>query len=379
MQRRRWISLALASGLPAGWPLACLAASPPRDASGATAPAGVTRRPLVFPVDFGAHPDTRIEWWYLTGALSAEGETAATPQFGFQITFFRLRTGVADEHPSRFAARQLVFAHVALSSVANGELRHDQASARSGFEIADASTGDTAVWLRGWRLQREGPVAASRYRAQVESASARFGFDLSFTASRPPLLQGEAGFSRKGPQPAQASHYYSQPQLSTRGRLLIDGKPLQVGGKAWLDHEWSNSLLDDAAVGWDWIGINLDDGSALTAFRLRRADGSSLYAGGSWRPADGDGRSFTPDEVSFTPRRRWRSPHTQADYPVQWDVRTAVGDFRVDALFDDQELDSRRSTGAVYWEGISRLSDGSGRVLGHGYLEMTGYASRLQI
>jgi predicted secreted hydrolase len=150
-----------------------------------------------------------------------------------------------------------------------------------------------------------------------------------------------------------------------------------VSGRAWLDHEWSDSFLDPSAVGWDWIGMNLDDGSALTAFRLRRADGSALWSGGSHRPAGGATRDFANGEVVFTPRRTWTSGATSARYPVEWELSTPVGSFAVDALLEDQELDSRASTGAVYWEGLSVLLDGSGRRLGRGYLEMTGYAARL--
>ena len=150
-------------------------------------------------------------------------------------------------------------------------------------------------------------------------------------------------------------------------------------GTAWLDHEWSDSLLDPQAVGWDWIGMNLHDGSALTAFRLRRADGSSLYAGGSFRAAAGSARSFGPDEVRMAPGHTWASPATRAVYPVQWRVETPAGTFTVRALLDAQELDSRASTGTVYWEGLSELRDENDRVVGHGYLEMTGYAGRIRL
>jgi predicted secreted hydrolase len=151
-----------------------------------------------------------------------------------------------------------------------------------------------------------------------------------------------------------------------------------VQGRAWLDHEWSDELLHPEAVGWDWIGMNLDDGSALTAFRLRRADGSALWAGGSFRRAGQvQAQDFPPEAVVFEPGRRWRSPTSGGDYPVAWTVRTPAGRFTVQALLDAQELDSRSSTGTVYWEGLSELRDATGHRTGLGYLEMTGYAGRL--
>jgi len=152
-----------------------------------------------------------------------------------------------------------------------------------------------------------------------------------------------------------------------------------VRGRGWLDHEWSEALLHPDAVGWDWIGMNLDDGAALTAFQLRRRDGSALWAGGSFRAAGGAPRAFAAEEVRFTPLRRWASPATRARYPVHWRIETPAGRHEVRARFDAQELDGRASTGAVYWEGLSELLDGAGRRVGRGYLELTGYATALRL
>jgi predicted secreted hydrolase len=342
--------------------------------AGPAAASGVRPRALRFPADFGAHPDTRTEWWYVTGWLDTGAQT-----HGFQVTFFRSRSGLADGHPSRFAAQQLVFAHAAVTDLVQKRLRHDQRIARAGFGIAQAAEGDTAVQLRDWTIVREGEPQHSRYRARAASDGGGFALDLQLAATQPLLLQGEAGFSRKGPQPSQASHYYSQPQLDVRGTLTLDGRAAAVSGKAWLDHEWSDTLLDPQAVGWDWIGMNLDDGSALTAFRLRRADGSAVWAGGSVRAAGQAVRPFGPDEVRFVPGRRWTSAASRAAYPVEWTVETPAGRFIVKALLDDQELDSRGSTGSVYWEGLSDLLDERGQRVGRGYLEMTGYAGALKL
>lgn len=336
--------------------------------------------PIVLPRDFGSHPEYRTEWWYVTGWL----ETAATPDpFGFQITFFRSRTDVAtDNHPSRFAARQLLFAHAALTDPLAGRLRHDQRIARAGFGIAEAASTDADVRLRGWQLVRDGESIpnAHHYRAVVDAGTQGFAFDLRLDATQPVLLQGNAGYSRKGPAPEQASHYLSEPQLAVSGTLRVEGRTLAVTGRAWLDHEWSEALMHPDAVGWDWVGMNLDDGGALTAFRLRRADGSALWAGGSLRPRGGAVRAFGPDEVRFTPRRRWRSPATQADYVVEWQLDTPAGTHHVRARLDAQELDGRGSTGSVYWEGLSDLLDArSGTRIGRGYLEMTGYAGPLKL
>jgi predicted secreted hydrolase len=125
--------------------------------------------------------------------------------------------------------------------------------------------------------------------------------------------------------------------------------------------------------------MNLDDGSALMAFRMRRADGSTLYTGGSFRASGGAPQVFGSDAVRFTPQRVWTSPSSRADYPVEWTLDTPAGRYRVKSLIDNQELDSRSSTGAVYWEGLSELLDAAGRRIGRGYLEMTGYAGTLKM
>lgn len=366
LSRRAWLALAT---LGAGVAPAAHAQSrhpPPWPAEG-----------LCFPRDHGSHPHSRIEWWYLTGHLR-DGTGA---DHGFQITFFRTRVQAAQHLHSAFAARQLVFAHAALSEVRTATLHHAQRIARAGFGVAEAAEGDARLKLRGWTLQREeGEVATPGETWRMTAAAGDFALALHARATQPLLLQGEAGWSRKGPAAQNASCYYSLPQLEARGELALEGRRLTVQGRAWLDHEWSDALLPESAVGWDWIGMNLRDGSALTAFRLRDASGDTLWAGGSWRSAGAaDPQIFAADVVTFIPGRRWRSPRSGAQYPVQWTVQTPVDRFTVSAVFDAQELDGRGSTGSIYWEGLSTLRDADGTLLGHGYLEMTGYAAPLRL
>jgi len=346
---------------------------------------GVSHRPLVFPADHGSHPDTHVEWWYVTGWLRSgpDERVGETPEFGFQVTFFRTRTGLAAGSASRFAARQLVFAHVALTDLSSAAL-HDQRVARQGLGIAQTPGPSVpqTVQLRDWSLRRLAAPAAddAHSRLRIDIRAERFALALDLAGTQPLLLQGEAGWSRKGPDPAEASHYYSEPQLAVRGRIERAGAPARaVSGRAWLDHEWSDQYLAHGAVGWDWVGFNLVDGAALMAFRLRHADGSTVWAGGSYRSASGVQRNFAASELRFEPLRRWTSPRTQASWPVEWMLTTPARRWRVAALQDDQELDSRASTGAIYWEGLSALRTDDGRAVGWGYLELTGYAGQLRL
>ncbi len=322
---------------------------------------------LVFPRDHGAHPGQRTEWWYITGQARAGGR-----EFGFQVTFFRSRIEATQGMTSRFAAKQLLFAHAAVTDVQGRKLWHDQRIAREGFEVALAARDDLRVRLRDWSLRRQ----SDGYHALVTAGE--FTLDLLCAPTQPVLLQGDHGLSRKGPQVENASYYYSHPQLAVRGAITLRGQRFEVNGKAWLDHEWSDEYLHPEAVGWDWLGMNLDDGGALTAFQLRRQDGSALWDGGSFRPQAGLS-IFSPGEVALSPQRRWTSPMSQASYPVEWIVRTPADSYTVKAVIDNQELDSRGSTGTIYWEGLSDLLDSNGKRVGHGYLEMTGYAQRLRM
>jgi len=340
---------------------------------------GAVNPRIVFPRDAGAHPDFATEWWYVTGWANVADTVAA---FGFQLTFFRSRVIKTQGMQSSLAARQLIFAHAAITDVKGRKLWHDQRMARSSgaapgsdpVDMAWASTQDTAVRLRDWSLERHGNDLQAKLRC------ADFALALNLTPSQPALLQGDQGLSRKGPQAAQTSHYYSLPHLQVQGTLELQGKrhALTTGSSAWLDHEWSQEMLHPSAVGWDWIGINLLDGGALTAFRLRDRQGNALWDGGSFRTG---GKLFTfhRGEVEFKPLRTWKSPLSLASYPVEWMVRTPADFYSVRAVVDSQELDSRASTGAIYWEGLCEVWDSNQRLVGRGYLEMTGYAAPIRM
>ena len=324
---------------------------------------------LSFPLDFGAHDDFRIEWWYITGWL----ETADKNPLGFQVTFFRYATDLNHGNPSRFAAKYLIIGHLALSDPATGKIMHTERTVREGFDLAYAKPGDTDVKLDDWTLVRQ-----SDGRYVVDMRDDDFGLQFTLQPTQKPLLQDQNGFSRKGPKPEQASYYYSEPHLQVSGTVFRNDKPVAVTGRAWLDHEWSTAYLDPDADGWDWVGANLDDGSALMAFQIRAKQGGKVWAYAALRDASGNMTLFDPDEVEFTPVRTWQSPHTEAVYPVEMRVRTGDIEWHLTPLLDDQELDARQSTATVYWEGAVTLTKNR-QPAGHGYLELTGYTKPLAL
>jgi predicted secreted hydrolase len=395
--------------------LLTLLAVPPLNAAAPPMQVVAPGTPLTFPADFGAHPAFRTEWWYATGWL----EQPDGKPLGFQVTFFRTATAHDASNPSRFAPKQLVIAHAALSDPALGKLLHGQKIAREGFGLAWARTGDTDVKLDQWRLQRgTANDAANRSDYNATISTSDFAMSLHMTATQPPLLQGEQGYSRKGEKSAQASYYYSEPQLVVSGTVTRAGVTQTVRGTAWLDHEWSTTVLDENATGWDWTGINLADGGALMAFQVRGKGGEKLWAHATMRSASGSLRQFSSSDVLFRPRRIWRSGRTGASYPVAMVLQTGDLLWQLDPLQDDQELDSRLSTGAVYWEGAITVrrtqvsppvSEGKnaapnsgatappvqngggsavpndlsgvmpGTLAGRGYLELTGYFKPLKL
>jgi len=330
---------------------------------------------LEFPRDFGAHPDYRIEWWYLTGLLDAP-RGSQRPRLGIQLTFFRARPPIDPANPSQFAAHQLVLAHAAIADPLRGALLHEERIARVGFGIAAVSAVDTEIEIDRWRLARDPAHGVYRGRAQA----AQFTLELIATPTQAPLLQGEHGFSRKAPYDsasAAASIYYSEPQLVLQAQVSVDGDDQTRTGRGWLDHEWTSTLLPPHAAGWDWAGFNLDDGTALTAFRIRHAaTGShdeSWFAYASLRAPGRPLRTFAPSQVRFEPLQNWTSPRTRASYPVAQRILVGARRFETRPLMPDQELDARTSSGIAYWEGASDLLE-DGRTIGRGYLELTGYA-----
>ena len=321
---------------------------------------------LQFPRDHGAHPDYRTEWWYVTGALDLPRK-----DIGFQLTFFRVRTGFAEALASPIAASQILFAHAAVT-LPGDKLLHAERAARANLG-AGFSTTDCDVHIGAWQMQRN---ASDVFKLKVQDA--QFAFDFSLTPTQPKMLQGDAGFSQKGARAEQASFYVTWPQLQVHGSIVLDvksGRAELAKGKAWFDHEWSSEVLGEADVGWDWLGINLTDGGALMAFRIRDATGATVFAHATLRDAAGRTQLWDGVAVQFQTLRKWRSVRG-TDYPVETELRFGPHVIRTRPTLDDQELSTRRPAPVTYWEGLVQVE---GTLTGRGYLELTGYAGKIAI
>jgi predicted secreted hydrolase len=207
-----------------------------------------------------------------------------------------------------------------------------------------------------------------------------FGVDLRLEDDRPPALHGDRGYSRKGADPGNASHYYSLPRMPTSGTLTIDGRAVAVTGLSWMDHEFGTSFLEPEQIGWDWFSIQLEDGRSLMIYRFRRADGApDPRSSGTLIQADGATVPITSRTgFQLEPRRTWTSTESGAQYPVVWQVGVPSLniDLEVSAAVDAQELRTAESAGVTYWEGAVTVTGeiAGSAVKGRGYLEMTGYA-----
>ncbi len=322
------------------------------------------------PVDHASHPAYRIEWWYYTGNL----ETDRGRRFGYQVTFFRIGINLAPVNPSTFSVRDLLMAHVAVTDPDGRRHLFAERVNRAGVGWAGASQRDLRVWNDDWEARLE----YGRHRLQARDP--RFAIDLVAGEDRPPVLHGDRGFSQKGASPGNATHYYSLTRMPTEGFLSLDGERYAVKGLSWMDHEFGTSFLEREQQGWDWFSLQLDDGSDLMMFQLRRADGSvDAHSSGTIVRPGQPSRRLDRADFSLLPGRVWASPTSGAAYPVEWTIRApAEGlDLRVTPVVDGQELTGERSR-VSYWEGAIDVAGtrGGQPVGGRGYLEMTGYAGR---
>lgn len=338
-------------------------------------------RPVQVPADHVAHPAYRLEWWYYTGNLTSDDGRA----YGFQATFFRVGIDRTPTNPSTFAVRDLYMAHVAVTDVVGRRHHFADRINRAGVSWAGAHTDRYEVWNENWRATLD-----EHGRHHVTADAGAFAIELTLAPGKPPVLQGDRGYSRKGQDPGNASHYYSLTRMPTTGTLRLGTRTWRVRGNGWMDHEFGTSALEPGTRGWDWFALQLADGRELMLYRLRQDDGrAGPFSSGTL--VDGDGQTLHLDvsDFSLEPTRTWRSPESGATYPVAWDVRVPKAGLtlKVDAVVDAQELRTRRSTNVTYWEGAVRVagqaadrsgsargSAGSQQVEGVGYLEMTGYS-----
>jgi predicted secreted hydrolase len=333
----------------------------------------IAPRRFAFPADHGPHPTFQTEWWYWTGNLRAGGQSGAPRRFGFQLTFFRTAlAAVATPRQSAWGARDAYLAHLALSDIEAGGFYARDRSARGALDLAGAAAAPFRIWVGDWAAEFH---ASDGWPLRLHAGESDFGIDLTLSAGKAPVLQGERGLSRKSAEPGNASYYYSLTRMPISGTVRLGGVRFPVEGLAWMDREWSTSALGPDQVGWDWFAIQLDDGRELMLYRIRQRDGGvAPESGGAVVGADGTTRTLDRDAVEVLVMDHWTSPRGGTQYPALWRLRvpSAGLDVVVKPLLRDQELD----LAVRYWEGAVRVEGtADGRAVGgSGYVELVGYA-----
>lgn len=337
----------------------------------ATSPEGFARadrpRAFAFPADHAPHPEFQSEWWYATGHL----ETEDGARFGYQVTLFRraLRPPGPRRTGSAWETGAVWMGHAALLEVERGRFHAVERFEREALGLAGASSDPLTLRVADWTLTGTGD---DLFPLRVQVGDAAFALDLELTPDKPLVLQGQAGWSRKGEEPGNSSYYYSATRMATRGTLRAGERELAVTGSSWLDREWSTSVLDEGQVGWDWFAVQLDDGRELMLYRLRQADGGvSPWSSGTLVARDGSARHLALDEASIEDLARWTSPETGTTYPARW--RLSVPDEGLELEVVPYAADAELRLAIRYWEGPAEVRDGSGRPVGRAYVELVGY------
>ncbi len=343
---------------------------------GAEAAAGFRQaegaREFEFPADHGPHAGYRNEWWYLTGNLDgADGE-----RYGYELTLFRfsLLPDTVPASASRWSANDVFVGHFAITDAAAKQFHVAEAFARGAAGLAGATSPPLRVWINNWQLRhRQVPGKVASW--SLSAASTDMRIELTLEALKPPVLNGEGGYSRKSAGANNASYYYSMPRLQTTGEIVVGNRRIAVSGLSWLDREWSSSALAADQAGWDWFALQLDDGTDLMFYQLRKSDGTiDAFSSGSIIAPDGSSSPLPGKDVILEVLGNWRSPDGTV-YPQGWRLQVPGRnlDLRIHALQPDQEL----ATWVRYWEGAVDVTGtyGSTRVAGRGYVELTGYAA----
>ncbi len=304
-----------------------------------------------FPADHGAHPDYRIEWWYLTANLSGPDGTP----YGLQWTLFR--SALAPGTAEGFASPQIWFAHAAVTTP--DDHLFAERFARGGTGQAGVHADPFVAWIDEWQMQGESFDAM-----QLSAAGADFAYDVALRAEGPLVFHGDGGYSVKSAK-GQASYYYSQPAFAVEGVLTLPEGDIPVTGSAWLDREWSSQPLAADQTGWDWFSLSLDTGEKVMGFRLRQTDGAH-FTSATWIAPDGTTTALGDGAFKATPQV-WTELEGR-DVPTNWTV--AVAENGLEVTVEALNPNAFMAVSVPYWEGPVTVA---GSHSGRGYLEMTGY------
>jgi predicted secreted hydrolase len=313
---------------------------------------------LTFPADHGAHPDFRIEWWYVTANLM----DSSGASYGAQWTLFRQAIAPGAQQEG-WANQQIWMGHAAVTSADTH--RTSETFARGGVGQAGVETKPFRAWIDSWEMRGlEGMSDTTIAPLELKASGPGFSYELRLDADKLLVLQGDGGYSRKSER-GQASYYFSQPYFKATGIITIDDKPVQVTGQAWMDREWSSQPLASDQTGWDWFSLHLESGEKLMLFRLRQGDGQNYFSG-NWITTDGKSVQIASADIGMVPMASTEVAGRKVS--TQWSVGIQSRGLKIETR--PLNAKSWMATSFSYWEGPISFR---GSHSGVGYLEMTGY------
>jgi predicted secreted hydrolase len=329
-----------------------------------------------FPRDHFSHPCYKTEWWYFTGnASSSDGR-----RFGFELTFFREAVDNPYQNPSRWRIDDLYLAHFAVTDLDGKKFFYTERLNRAGIDLAGVDAARGKIWNGDWSAEVHGSGKDETWT--LRAAEGGFEVHLQMHSLKPPVLHGERGLSQKSAGTGNAYYYYSLTRLETSGNIVENGRTYDITGLTWMDHEFFTHSLASNQSGWNWVSLQMDDGSEWMLYQFRRNDGSrDPFSSGTFVDRNGHTTHVAAADFEMQPLETWRSPHSGATYPVAWRITVPKLSFQAEirTSMPDQELVSGTESGLTYWEGsITATAHSSGtNVNGRGYLEMTGYAGSI--
>lgn len=328
-----------------------------------------------FPRDYFDHPEFQTEWWYYTGNLkSANGR-----RYGFELTFFRQAVSRDSAQSAAWDVRDIYLTHLALSDLDGKHFFHSERINRAGPGIAGVSQSSARLWNGNWQVQWQGSDQ------ELQAVETQFQLKLTLHPEKPPVVHGENGVSQKSQGAGHASYYISLTRLTANGHLTLNGEQIEVSGLAWMDHEFFTRQLEPVQVGWDWLSLQLQDGTELMLFHLRRKDGSiDPFSSGTYVDAQGKSTHLRAGDFTLQPlAQSWTSPVTQAVYPIAWQIAIPQLGIALEehTALAEQELVGKTKLVPSYWEGAITLTGHREKMAlgGVGYLEMTGYDSAVNL
>ena len=316
---------------------------------------------IKFPQDELAH-DNIIEWWYFNGHL----EDKKGNKYAFMNCFFKANSKkVKIPFLKKYPFKTIYFSHSILSDIKAKRFypKIDYVSL-----VSEDSFSKPLLFVNYIN-----PIIIKGYINKLIEETSKFkyhiktgDFDLNLASVKRPLLEGGTGYVKLD---SKSTYYYSLTNLKTEGTIKINGKPIKVKGKSWMDHQWADESYSKDK--WTWFSIQLDDKTEIVCFEFD--DGKvKTYLASISHP---NNKQEHTNEVKFTPLGiKWTSPKTKAEYPLSWkiEIQSKNIDLEVKPLIKNQEV----LFGIInYWEWSLTLKGtiNKKKVKGVGFLELVGY------